>query len=79
MKTLDLELIKERRKKNGFTQRQMADKLGLSNGSVYYKYESGAYALKAEMLPALAKILKCDINNFFKENISKTKLNQKSA
>ncbi|WP_432748207.1 helix-turn-helix domain-containing protein [Pectinatus frisingensis] len=81
MEILDLDLIKERRKKNGLTLKQMADRLGFSNASVYYKYESGIYAFKAETLPILAMILKCDINNFFKKNYSKTEINrdQKSA
>lgn len=65
MDILNLSFIKERRKKKKLTLQQMAKKLGLSNASVYWKYESGVYAFKAEMLPALAKTLKCSINNFF--------------
>ncbi|EAE2689122.1 XRE family transcriptional regulator, partial [Listeria monocytogenes] len=36
------------------------------------KYETGEYKIKAEMLPLLAKILKCNISNFFTKNVAKT-------
>ena len=79
MDTLNLKFIKERRKKQRFTLQQAANMLGLSNGSVYYKYESGIYAFKAETLPMLANILSCSISDFFTQNSSKIETKQKSA
>ena len=53
----------------GLSQSYMADKLGFSNSSVYWKYERGIYKFNAEMLPALAKVLKCNIQNFLLDNV----------
>lgn len=65
MNVLNLEFIKKRRLERNLTLKQMADKLGISNASVYWKYESGVYTFKAEMLPLLSKTLKCSISKFF--------------
>lgn len=62
---LNLKFIKMKRKENGYSLQYMAKALGLSNASQYYKYESGYYKLKADMLPLLATILKCKIEKFF--------------
>lgn len=57
--------IVNRRKQLNFSQVHMAQVLGFANASVYHKYETGEYKLKAEMLPMLAKALKCDVKKFF--------------
>ncbi|EAC3694188.1 TPA_asm: helix-turn-helix domain-containing protein [Listeria monocytogenes] len=57
----------------------MADLLDIKNASTYYKYENGSYSFKAEMLPKLANALECDIENFFKEKVSKTEILQKKS
>jgi len=57
--------LKERRLQLGLTQEQVAKKLNLCNASHYNKIENGVFALKAEMLPALAKILRCRMTKFF--------------
>ena len=44
----------------------MAEQLGFKDGSTYWNYENGKYRLKADMLPKLAEILNCEIENFFK-------------
>ena len=62
---LSLDYIRERRKSLNLTQKEMAEKLNLSSGAHYGKFENGVFKLKAEMLPALAKLLKCKIANFF--------------
>ena len=62
---ISLEALKERRLKLGLTQGDMAKKLELSNAGHYSKLERGEYKIKAELLPALAKALKCKITNFF--------------
>ena len=65
MKTLDLEYIKNRRQELNLSQQYIANKLGFKNASTYLKYETGEYAIKAEMLPILSQVLKTDIKNFF--------------
>jgi transcriptional regulator with XRE-family HTH domain len=62
---INLEFIKKRRLERGFTQKQMAEKLGFCNASIYNKIELGHYKMPAEIMPQLAKILKCKITNFF--------------
>lgn len=70
MKHLDLPYIKSRRIKLGMTLQDAADALGIKNASTYMKYENGAYAFKAEQLPTLAKALRCEITNFFNQDIA---------
>lgn len=72
MKELDLDYIRERRKALKLSNGDMAEKLGFSNSSVYWKYENGVYKFNADVLPALAKALECDLDNFFKQKCAKT-------
>lgn len=65
MSSFDLNYIKRRREELKLTMDDMAKKLGLSNHSVYWKYENGDYKFKAEMLPRLASALQCDISHFY--------------
>lgn len=62
---LDLSFIKKRRISLGLTHQQLAEQLSFKNASTYFKYENGAYALKADHLPKLSTILKCDIDDLF--------------
>ncbi|WP_432355267.1 helix-turn-helix domain-containing protein [Sporosarcina sp. A2] len=72
MKTLDLHFIKFRRIELGMTLQETASKLGMKNASTYLKYESGAYAFKADVLPKLAIILNCEITDFFNQKVAET-------
>ena len=65
MLSFNLEFIKKRRKELGLSPATVANEMGFSDPSVYWKYENGSYKWKAEMLPQLAKILNCKIQNFF--------------
>lgn len=76
MKTLDLDFIKKQREKLGFSHQSMAEKMGMKNASTYYKYETGAYAFKAEHLPLLAKQLRCKITDFFTQNVAESATEQ---
>lgn len=62
---LNLAYIHERRKVLGITIDEMAKAFGLKNGSTYWKYEHGDYTFDANMLPIMAKKLKCSINDFY--------------
>ena len=65
MKKFDLTFIKDRRQTLGLTLQEAANEMSMKNGSTYMKYENGTYSFKAEHLPVLAKILKCNPENFF--------------
>ncbi len=65
MAQLDLRYIKKRRKKLELSLQEVAQGLGFKNASTYLKYENGEYSFKATMLPKLANILDCKIENFF--------------
>ena len=65
MKKLNLKYIKKQRLKQKISSKEMAAALGLKTSANYYKYETGSYRLKADMLPCLAQKLNCSIENFF--------------
>ena len=52
--------VKRMRERAGLTQKQLAEKLGTSQQSVYY-YESGDRDIKASVLIELSRILKCTV------------------
>lgn len=79
MKQLNLDYIKARRVELGLSLQEVANKLGFKNASTYLKYENGDYLFKAETLPVLANILKCEIENFFTTQISKIEINDKNS
>lgn len=62
---LNLEFLKSKRKDKGITIAQMAEALSLKSPSNYYKYESGEYSLRADMLPVIASVLGCKEQDFF--------------
>jgi predicted transcriptional regulator len=68
---IDLELIKHKRNEFGLSMKNMADSLGFKNASTYLKYEKGEYSFKAEHLPILSNLLKCEIKDFFIQNVAK--------
>lgn len=65
LKRLNHEYIKNKRIENNLTLQEVAKELGFKNASTYLKYEEGDYSFKADMLPKLAKVLDCQIENFF--------------
>lgn len=71
---INLEFIKRRRIQLDLNIDEMADLLGYSNGSNYYKYEAGIYKFKADILPRLASVLKTDIEDFFCDENAETEI-----
>lgn len=69
MKKLNLKIIYQKRKSQQITLQAMAETLGFKNASTYMKYEKGEYLFKAEHLPFLAKILDCEIQDLFFEEV----------
>ena len=66
LNVIDLDFIKKTRQERNLSSQEMAEQLGFKDGSTYWNYENGKYRLKADMLPKLAEILNCEIENFFK-------------
>ena len=56
--------IKSFRALKGYTQEDMATKLGLSR-KVYIKYENSPYSVPIEKLEPVAKVLGCRVGDFF--------------
>jgi transcriptional regulator with XRE-family HTH domain len=65
---LNLDFISNRRRKMGLKQAELAEMLGMG-ATDYCKYENGIYKLNAEMIPTLARALRCPIVALFKEEI----------
>ncbi len=68
-------IIREKRKEIGLTQEQIADCLGVSTPAVN-KWESGATYPDITLLPALARLLKIDLNTLlcFNEGLSEQEI-----
>lgn len=62
---INLELIKEKRKRLGYNMNQMAEFLKLSNPSQYWKRENGTYNFKTNELPVISKKLNIPFNDLF--------------
>lgn len=68
---INLKLIVSRQNDLNISDGVMAKKLGFSDRSTWYKYKTGAYSIKAEMLPTLSKELNIKYSDFFAQNSSK--------
>jgi ACT domain-containing protein len=69
---INLELINSQQKKLHISDEEMAKALGFKDRSTYYKYKTGSYAFRADMLPQLKVMLKIPYSNFFTKKSSKT-------
>ena len=65
-------LIAELRKKQGFTQQQLADKLNLSNKTIS-KWESGSGCPDISNLPVLAEALEISVDELLNGELNKLK------
>jgi transcriptional regulator with XRE-family HTH domain len=70
MKQINLDFIRTKRQQLGISMQKMAQHLGFKNASTYLKYEKGLYTFKAEHLPVLAEVLKCELQDFFTLNVA---------
>ncbi|WP_196603405.1 helix-turn-helix transcriptional regulator [Pectinatus haikarae] len=59
-----MNIIEEKRIKLGFTQKQLADKIGVDRATVG-KWELGISIPRVEKLLMLAKILNCSIEDIY--------------
>ena len=60
--------LKERREELGLTQVQLAKLIGVTKGAVG-NYETGISSMKAEILYKVCKVLKCDPNYLFQDEM----------
>lgn len=69
------QIIKERRSAQGLTQEQVAEQLGVSTPAVN-KWEKGSCYPDITILPALARLLRVDLNTLlsFKEDLSEQEI-----
>ena len=56
--------IAHKRTELGMTQEELAEKLNIERSTVA-KWETGQAMPRADKLPHLAKVLKCEINDLF--------------
>ena len=61
-------MIKEIRKKSGYTQGSLAKELGVSQQAVS-KWENGSAEPSVEVLIKLSEIFNCSIDELVKENV----------
>lgn len=61
-----MEEIKRYREKNGISQKEIAESLGVCQQSVA-KWETGAAKPRADKLPALAKLLHCTVDQLLED------------
>lgn len=60
--------IKYWREKRKLTQTELAEKIGVANKSVIYRYESGRRSPSIETMEKIAKALNCKMNIYFIED-----------
>jgi len=77
---VNLDIIKKNRTKKGYSIDDMAEKLGLTNGSMYWKRENGDYKFKAEEVMKISLLLEIPFENLFlTEGYSKIEYNNTNA
>lgn len=69
--TINLKLIKQKREDKKLTLEEMANILGLSGKSDYFKRENGDTKFKSTELPILSAELGIPLTSFFSPNVEK--------
>lgn len=68
---INLELIKEKRLKKGYSLQEMAKNIGLSDKVKYYRREIGEYKFRAEEIPLVCISLDIPYKKIFVQKVSK--------
>ncbi|AKG05555.1 hypothetical protein AAV35_012880 [Salimicrobium jeotgali] len=71
MSELNLEKIKQLRKKHKLSQGEMAEILGMKSLYPYHRKESGNQPFKAEEIHAIARYFGVEIEYFFNNSVAK--------
>ncbi|PDS27071.1 helix-turn-helix domain-containing protein [Flavobacterium branchiophilum] len=77
MTTISKNLKKIREKKSNYSQREVAEILGVKQNT-YSTWESGECDVKSEFLPKLAQLFDVDIQDFFDSNANNIHITQNS-
>lgn len=59
--------LKRIRKEKGFTQEELSEQLGLASSSTITNWEKGIRNPSVIMVPKIAKVLDCSINELYEE------------
>ena len=70
--------IKERREQLGMTQRQLADKLGVTKSAIC-NYENGTSKPKEDVLLNVFKVLSVDPNYIYQDSVDVTEVSKKDV
>lgn len=65
MPKVNLKFVKQRREELHITQGEMAKALGLTTSSGYNHYENGNRRIDANLVPIIARVLKCSIEELY--------------
>lgn len=60
--------IKDKREAAGLTQHRLAEALGVDRSAIA-KWETGEALPRADKLPALAKVLSCNVDDLFEKTV----------
>lgn len=71
MSKVNLERIKQLRKKNKLSQEEMANLLGMKSLYPYHRKERGEQSFTAEELHSIAKIFIVPVEYFFENEVAK--------
>ena len=64
-KKLDLNLIRAKRLEKNISLVEMAERVGMTSNSQYYKYEAGIYKFNANTVPKVAEALGMKIEDLY--------------
>ena len=76
MTSVDLQKIKDLRKRIKLTQTEMADKMALSSGKLYHDRESGRVDFSADEVAKMSIILGVAVESLYNEKIFTHKITQ---
>lgn len=62
---INLQYIKQKRLEKGLSMQYMAKILGFKSAPAYFHYEKGDSKFKADMLPILASVFDCKIEDLY--------------
>jgi transcriptional regulator with XRE-family HTH domain len=71
MPKLNLEFIRKRREKLGFTQADMAPMLGMKSKADYSRYENGVYTFDSNHVPLIAAALQVGLDDLYTQKVTK--------
>lgn len=68
---VNLQLIKDKRLKKGYSLQEMSKLMGFNDKAKYFRRETGEYNFKPEEIPVVSEILDIPLDKIFIERVSK--------